>query len=129
MRRSTEEIVRHIAQVRAATGASVEAVARIERTITEVDGIAGSIAAAVEQQGAATSEIARSMSHTAASAQELDTGMATLVNEAEMTGEQSRRLGAEAHAISTALDTLRETVVNAVRRSAESVDGNGRRAA
>ncbi len=52
--RSTEEIGRHIAEVRAATGASVAAVGRIEQTIGEIDAIAGSIAAAVEEQGAAT---------------------------------------------------------------------------
>src|SRR5207248_5333196 len=41
--RSTEEITRHIAQVRTATGASVAAVGRIEQTITEINAIAGSI--------------------------------------------------------------------------------------
>ena len=52
--RSTQEIAGHIGDVRAATGASVAAVARIEQAIDEVNAIAGSIAAAVEQQGAAT---------------------------------------------------------------------------
>ena len=42
--RSTQEITRHIDQVRAATGASVAAVRRIEQTITEVNALAGSIA-------------------------------------------------------------------------------------
>jgi methyl-accepting chemotaxis protein len=56
--RSTQEITRRIGEVRAATDASVAAVARIEQTITEVNSIAGSIAAAVEEQGAATAEIA-----------------------------------------------------------------------
>ncbi len=52
--RSTEEIARHIGEVRTATDASVAAVGRIEKTIDEINTIAGSIAAAVEQQGAAT---------------------------------------------------------------------------
>src|SRR6185437_10103657 len=59
--RSTEEIARHIGQVRSATGASVAAVARIAQTITEISTIAGSIAAAVKQQDAATAEIARNV--------------------------------------------------------------------
>ena len=63
--RSTEEIARHIGEVRDATGASVAAVARIEQTIGEINAIAGSIAAAVEQQGAATAEIARNVAETA----------------------------------------------------------------
>jgi methyl-accepting chemotaxis protein len=48
--RSTQEITRHIGEVRAATGASVTAVARIEQTIGEINAIATSIAAAVEEQ-------------------------------------------------------------------------------
>ena len=36
--RSTQEIGRHIEQVRSATGASVAAVLRIEQTIGEIDG-------------------------------------------------------------------------------------------
>ena len=67
--RSTEDITRHIGQVRAATSASVAAVARIEQTVTEMSAIATAVAAAVEQQDAATSEIARSVSATADSAQ------------------------------------------------------------
>ena len=55
--RSTEEIGRHIARVGAATSASVAAVARMEQTVNEINEIAGSIAAAMEQQGAATAEI------------------------------------------------------------------------
>ena len=63
--KSTEEISRHIGEVRAATGASVAAVGHIEETIGEINAIAGSIAAAVEQQGAATAEIARNAGWTA----------------------------------------------------------------
>jgi methyl-accepting chemotaxis protein len=42
--RSTDEIARHIASVREATGASVAAVGHIEQTIGEINAIAGSIA-------------------------------------------------------------------------------------
>ena len=56
--RATAEIAGHIEAVRAATGASVVAVRRIEQTIDDISGINGSIAAAVEAQGVATAEIA-----------------------------------------------------------------------
>ena len=49
--RSTEDIARHIGQVRSATGASVAAVARIDQTIAEISAIAASIAAAVTPTG------------------------------------------------------------------------------
>ncbi|MFC4169802.1 methyl-accepting chemotaxis protein [Pseudoroseomonas aestuarii] len=57
--RATEEISSQITAMRQATGAAVEAISGIAGTIAEVDRISGSIAAAVEQQGAATREIAR----------------------------------------------------------------------
>jgi methyl-accepting chemotaxis protein len=69
--RSTEEIGRHIADVRVATGASAQAVLHIEQTITEMDRIAASIAEAVAQQGEATAEIARSIGSTAGAAGEM----------------------------------------------------------
>ncbi len=58
---STKEIARRIDEVRAATGVSVCAVGRIEHTIGEINTIAGSIAAAVEDQGTTTGEIARNV--------------------------------------------------------------------
>jgi methyl-accepting chemotaxis protein len=75
--RSTQEIARHIGEVRTATGASVAAVERIEQTIGELNGIASSISSAVEEQSAATAEIARNVSGTAAAAFE----MTRLINE------------------------------------------------
>ena len=63
--RSTDEINRHIAEVRSATAEAVTAVAGIATMIGEVNCIAGSIAAAVEEQGSATAEIARGVTETA----------------------------------------------------------------
>ena len=57
--RSNEDISRRIHDLSAATAMSVATVARIEQTIHEIHGIAGSIAAVVERQGAATTEISR----------------------------------------------------------------------
>jgi methyl-accepting chemotaxis protein len=83
--RSTEEIGQHIAQVRSATRASVAAVEGIEKTITEIDAIAGSIAAAVEQQGAATAEIARNVTETSNAANEVTSRITEVSAEAEAT--------------------------------------------
>jgi methyl-accepting chemotaxis protein len=56
--RATEEIAAQIAQVQGATGDAVAAIRHIGQRIAEVDEIATMIAAAVEEQGAATREIA-----------------------------------------------------------------------
>jgi len=127
--RSTQEISRHINQVREATGASVAAVARIERTITEVDAIAGSIAAAVAQQGAATAEIARNVTETATAANEMTTRTTQVSAEAGKTGCHAAEVRENATGLSDAMGELRHSVIRVVRTSTAEVDrrGNPRR--
>ena len=55
------------------------------RAIDEVNAIAGSIAAAVEQQGMATAEIARNVTETASAANEMSCRSAEVLSEAEQT--------------------------------------------
>ena len=104
--KSTEEIGRHIGEVRAATGASVAAVGRIEETIGEIDAIAGSIAAAVEQQGAATAEIARNVTETAAAANEMTGRTHEVSTEAERTGQQAVEVRENTAALEVAMHDL-----------------------
>lgn len=120
--RSTQEIGRHIGQVRTATGASVAAVARIEQTITEVNAIAGSIAAAVEQQGAATAEIARNVAETASAANQMTTRTTEVSAEAGETGRQAVTVRENAAGLNEAMDELRHSVIRVVRTSADEVD-------
>ncbi len=56
---ATQEIGNQIAAIRAASEAAVGAIGRIGQTIEQVHGISVAVAAAVEQQSAATQEIAR----------------------------------------------------------------------
>ncbi|MBI1203734.1 MAG: HAMP domain-containing protein [Rhodopseudomonas sp.] len=59
--RATEEIGAQIADMQRATQTSIDAIGTIEHTIREIGNISSAIAAAVTEQGAATSEIARSV--------------------------------------------------------------------
>ncbi len=120
--RSTEEIARHLAEVRAATLASVEAVGRIGETITEIDAISGSIAAAVEQQGAATAEIARNMTETAQAAEEMTRHIDAVSAEAEQNGRQAAEVRNDAADLATAVGEFKRTVVRVVRTSTVAVD-------
>jgi len=120
--RSTEEIGRHLGEVRAATAASVTAVGRIEHTIAEIDAIAGSIAAAVEEQGAATSEIARSVAETATAAHVMTARIAEVSSEAEKTGRQAEGVHVEIGGLATAVGDLRHSVIRVVRTSTLEVD-------
>jgi methyl-accepting chemotaxis protein len=120
--RSTAEIGRHIAEVRAATGASVAAVARIEQTIGEVNAIAGSIAAAVEQQGAATSEIARNVAETASATNAMTSRTAEVSEEASKTGERADTVKKLAAALQSAVSELTSSVIRVVRTATPEVD-------
>src|SRR3954466_3051794 len=57
--RATEEITRQIAEIQNSTHSSVEAISAIVQVNQDMSGVATAISAAVEQQHAATREIAR----------------------------------------------------------------------
>ncbi len=63
--KATDEISQQIGSVQQATQQTVQAIQEIARTITEMSQISVSIAAAMEEQGAATAEIARNVQEAA----------------------------------------------------------------
>jgi|GEM_PF-1279988 len=120
--RSTGEISQHINEVRAATNASVEAVGRIEETITQINAVAGSIAAAVEEQGAATAEIARTVAQTAEAANAVTTRIQDVSNEAKGTGADAAHVHDTAANLASSVSDLKHALVRVVRTSSEDVD-------
>jgi methyl-accepting chemotaxis protein len=120
--KSTEEIGRHIAEVRAATGESVTAVRHIEQTIGEINAIAGSIAAAVEEQGAATAEIARNVTETATAANTMTERANEVSVEAGKTGQQAAEVRENTTALDVAMHDLQNTVIRVVRTATADVD-------
>jgi methyl-accepting chemotaxis protein len=120
--RSTEEIGRHIAEVRAATGLSVAAVGRIEETIGVINAIAGSIALAVGQQGAAAAEIARNVAETAAAAREMTQRIDEVSVEAEQAGGHGTRVRDDTGMLNTMVGELTHSLTRIVRSSATEAD-------
>jgi methyl-accepting chemotaxis protein len=120
--RSTEEISRHIGEVRAATDETVHAVGEIEAAITEIDQIATVIASAVEQQGAATQEIARSVSKTTEAAREVAARVANVSVEAIRSGEQAQDVHKSLGDLASAVVDLRHGVVRIVRNTTAEVN-------
>jgi methyl-accepting chemotaxis protein len=120
--RSTEDIARHIGQVRSATGASVAAVARIDETIAEISAIATSIAAAVRQQDAATADIARNIGATATAANDMTSRTSEVSTEAAGTGRHAADLRDNTLALNEAVEELRHSVIQVVRTSTAAVD-------
>ena len=122
---STDEITRHIRDVRSATDGSFNAVGRIVSTIEDVNAIAGSIAAAVEQQAAATAEIARNVTETANAVNQMTTRIAEVTREAERTGRSAMDVRDSAAGLTASVADLKRTVVRAVRTSTPQVDRRG----
>ncbi|WP_438345384.1 CHASE3 domain-containing protein [Methylorubrum populi] len=84
--RATDEISGQIGQVQSITGQAVTAIADIATRIREIDGLAGTIAAAVEEQGAATQEIVRNVSEASAGTGAVTGNVASVASAAEETG-------------------------------------------
>ncbi len=120
--RSTEEITRHIGEVRTATSASVAAVGQIEQTIGEINSIASSIASAVEEQGAATAEIARNVNETASAANEMTRRISEVSAEAERTGERSTKVRDDTAGLNDLVAELKHALIRVVRTSTAEVD-------
>ncbi|KMO32085.1 chemotaxis protein [Methylobacterium variabile] len=84
--KATEEIGRQIGHVQGATGQAVGAIGGISARIREISGVAASIAAAVEEQGAATQEIVRNVAQAATGTSEVTGNITGVADSAEETG-------------------------------------------
>lgn len=98
--KATSEIGSQIAGMQAATQHAVGAIQEITTTITEINGIAGTIAAAVEQQGATTKEISRNVAEAAKGTCEVASSIAEVSQGASQTGVASSEVLTSANALS-----------------------------
>ncbi len=119
---STEEITRQIAAIQEVTAQAVSAVEEIGVTIAEIDHISGSIAAAMEEQTAATQEISRNVVETSTAAQEVSRRIAAVSEEADHTGEQATQVKQGSGDVARAIEDLRQVLVRVVRTSTSDAD-------
>ena len=120
--RSTQEITRHIAAIRAATGEALSAVNHMKATVSEIDTVSGSIAAAVEQQGVATAAIARTIAETAAAVSEMNGRNLEVSTEAGLGSEYAETVLANTRGLATAVSDLKTAIIRTVRTSSQEVD-------
>jgi methyl-accepting chemotaxis protein len=98
--KATDEIRRQIASMQQVATSAVGAIRNIGQTIAEINGVSTTIASAVEQQGAATQEIARSIQHAASGTREVSGNIAGV-------STASAEAGAAAGEVLKASDALR----------------------
>ena len=120
--RATQEIGQQIAEVEAETTRAVEAISRIGQTVEGLEHIAAGVAAAMEQQSAATQEIARAVASSAQGAREVSGRVESLGHEATDAAERAERMRGSADAAAAALDEVRGTLVRTVRECSEAVE-------
>ncbi len=119
---ATSEIARHIAGLDDATKASVGVVDEICQTLDEVAGVAISVAAAIEQQTAATQEIARNVNESGTAVQEVTNRIVDVARDAETTGQQAGQLRAGSGAVASEIAALRGALVRTVRTATTEAD-------
>jgi methyl-accepting chemotaxis protein len=109
--KATTEISEQVAAIQGASAEAVAAIRNVVSVITEIEQIGGAIAAAIEQQGSATREIARNVQEAATGTQDVtsnisgvqqaanDTGAAAtqVLGAAEELSGQSNDLAAQVH--------------------------------
>ena len=115
--KSTEEIGRLIAEIQASTQAAVDAVEAMGSHIVEIDGVATSVAAAMEEQDAATREITRSISESASAAQEVSAKIGDVSRDAASVNQRAADVRQAITGMAANLEQLRSVVVRTVRDS------------
>ncbi len=108
--KATEEIAAQIKTIQDATQASARLIGGIAETIGEVNETAATIAAAVEQQGAATQEISRNVLQAAQGTQDVSGNIASVSNAAQRTGAAATRVLGSASELSEKGEALKVQV-------------------
>ena len=107
---ATSEIAAQIKEVQEATGGAVAALQGISGTIQKINEISGSIAAAVEQQTAATAEIARSVQSASTGTNEVSAHAEGVLAGARDTDLASKGVASAATTLAGQAQKLREDV-------------------
>ncbi|MCJ2012700.1 methyl-accepting chemotaxis protein [Methylobacterium sp. J-076] len=108
--RATDEIGVQVGQIQAATQAAVGDIRRIGSAIGEMSSRVGGVAAAMEQQGSATREIARSVAHAAGGTAEVSATLSGLREGSERTGQAAGKVLEAARALSEQSERLTREV-------------------
>ena len=99
-----------VSSMQSTTAAAVSAISRIDHTISRMNEISASIAAAMEEQGAATQAIARNLQEAAAGASDMSNNVGGVNAVVERTGDASQRMFGAADQLSRQTEALKGEV-------------------
>jgi methyl-accepting chemotaxis protein len=110
--KATGEIGQQIASIQSATQESVVAIKEISLTIGRISEISSAIAAAIEEQGAATREISRNVQQAAQGTQDVASNISDVKQGASETGSASSQVLSAAQSLSSESNRLKLEVGN-----------------
>lgn len=108
--KATSSISDQINGIQGATGKAVDAIANIGEVISEMNNISAAIAAAMEEQRAAASEITRAAQDAATGSREVSQSIASVDAAASETGQCAAQVSAASNALNTESDGLEKAV-------------------
>lgn len=108
--KATDEITDQISSIQDATAMAVEVISGISGTINNINEIATAIAAAMEEQNAATSEISRNVLGAATSTEQAHQSTAVVTSRTTETGESAAQVLSAAGDLSQQADILRDEI-------------------
>jgi methyl-accepting chemotaxis protein len=108
--KATDEIRSQIASMQQVTTSAVGAIQNIGQTIGEINEVTAAIAAAVEQQGAATREIARNIQHAAGGTSEVSSNIVGVSTASAEAGSAASEVLSASSALRREADVLRSEI-------------------
>jgi methyl-accepting chemotaxis protein/aerotaxis receptor len=122
--RATEEIGQQIGAIQQQTLGTVGVIEGVGRTIADIAEVTMAVAAAVEQQAAATREISRNVTTTTDAGREVATRIAAVSHEAEVTNGQAQTMRDATADVAEQMAGMQRNIVQVVRTA--SADANRR---
>jgi len=108
--KATDDIGAQVTNVQDATAKAVTSIAEITSTIKELNEVSTAVGAAVEQQGAATQEIARNIEQARVSTDDVRENIGDVKTSSERTGELALGVKSSSTDLSGMYDKLRQTI-------------------
>jgi methyl-accepting chemotaxis protein len=108
--KATDEIRQQIGGMQNVTTTAVTAIRNISATIGEINDVTTAIAAAVEQQGAATREIARNIQHAAGGTSEVSSNIVGVSNASSEAGTAAAEVLSASDALRREADVLQSEI-------------------
>ncbi|WP_445680016.1 methyl-accepting chemotaxis protein [Radicibacter daui] len=120
--RATDEIINQIMSIQMTTGQAAEGIKHIGSVIRSIDEISTAIGASVEQQSAATRDIARTVEQTTEASRHLTEEITRVNDELANAGTLSHDVRGIAGLVAQSMVDLRSSLIEIIRKSTEEAD-------